>query len=176
MPAITRSPIRRTSPNSQTYLACEHRGAVHADGDLTKPRTDPPERIPAVPRWRGYRSPRRRTPPHSSRRGPTTPRRGPGFAAGPRPGRPCRRSAKLFANSLFRAVAGIRHRGAPELHTGPPAGSRWPIGRHPMPQHLGRIKRVAKHPGPQPNSIIGRRTSLPGQAQRFRSCQTLAVC
>jgi hypothetical protein len=47
--------------HSQTYLACEHCGAVHADGDLTKPRTDPPERIPAVPRWRGYRSPRRRT-------------------------------------------------------------------------------------------------------------------
>jgi hypothetical protein len=64
-------------------------------------------------------------------------------------------SAKLFANSLFRAVAGIRHRGAPELHTGTPAGSRWPIGRHPMPEHLGRIKRVAKYPGLQPNSIIG---------------------
>jgi hypothetical protein len=142
MPAITRAPIRRTSPISQTYLACEHRGAVHADGDLTKPRTDPPERIPAVPRWRGYRSPRRRTLPHSSRRGP-------------RPGRPCRRSAKLFANSLFRAVAGIRHRGAPELHTGRPVGSLWPIGRHPMPEHLGRIKRVTKHPGLQPNSIIG---------------------
>ena len=70
MPAITRAPIRQTSPISQTYLACEHRGAVHADGDLTKPRTDPPERIPAVPRWPGYRSPRRRTLPHSGRRGP----------------------------------------------------------------------------------------------------------
>lgn len=66
MPAITRAPIRRTSPISQTYLACEHRGAVHADGDLTKPRTDPPERIPAVPRWRGYRSPRRRTLPQAA--------------------------------------------------------------------------------------------------------------
>jgi hypothetical protein len=42
------------------------------------------------------RNPRRRRPRH-----------GPGFATGPRPGRPCRRSAKLFANSLFRAVAEI---------------------------------------------------------------------
>jgi hypothetical protein len=56
--------------HSQTYPACEHCGAVQADGDLTKRRTDPPERIPAVPRWRGYRSPRRRTLPHSGRRGP----------------------------------------------------------------------------------------------------------
>ena len=35
----------------------------------------------------------------------------------------------LFANSAFRAAAGIRHRGAPAHRTAPPARSPWPTGR-----------------------------------------------
>jgi hypothetical protein len=34
------------------------------------------------------------------------------------------------------ATAGIRHRAAPGLRTGPPAGSRLPTGRHPAPEDL----------------------------------------
>jgi hypothetical protein len=125
MPAITRSPNRRTPPILRPSCPGWPASIAAQSTPTETYRNHGPIRVS------GFRL---------NHGGADTNRLGvelchtPVAAAGPRPGRSCRRSAKLFAKSLFRAIAGIRHRGAPELHTGPPAGSRWPIGRHPMPE------------------------------------------
>jgi len=87
--------------HSQTYLACEHRGTVHAQADLAVDQQN------------------------------------------------CLSTA--YSEQWLEYVTEERRSSTP----GPPVGSLWPIGRHPMPEHLGRIKQVTKHPGPQLNSIIG---------------------